>query len=69
MYLPSGLLVFLLVAAPWHVWVSAVNPEFPYFYFVQQHFLRYLTDAEQRYQPMLTMLNTWASEELLYNSQ
>lgn len=51
MYLPSGVLVFLLIAAPWHVWVSAVNPEFPYFYFVQQHFLRYLTDAEQRYQP------------------
>ncbi len=50
MYLPSGVLVFLLIAAPWHVWVSAVNPEFPYFYFVQQHFLRYLTDAEHRYQ-------------------
>lgn len=51
MYLPSGVLVFLLIAAPWHVWVSAVNPEFPHFYFVQQHFLRYLTDAEKRYQP------------------
>ena len=51
MYLPSGVLVFLLIAAPWHVWVSEVNPEFPYFYFVQQHFLRYLTDVEERYQP------------------
>ncbi len=51
MYLPSGVLVFLLIAAPWHVWVSAVNPEFPYFYFVQQHFLRYLTDVEERFQP------------------
>ncbi|MHB8471734.1 MAG: phospholipid carrier-dependent glycosyltransferase [Gammaproteobacteria bacterium] len=51
LYIPSGLLLFLLVAAPWHILVSLRNPEFPYFYFVQQHFLRYFTQAEQRYQP------------------
>ena len=51
LYLPSGVTLFLLVAAPWHILVSQQNPEFPYFYFVQQHFLRYLTMAEKRYQP------------------
>jgi len=50
-YLPSGLALYLLVAAPWHILVSIPNPEFPYFYFVQQHILRYLTTIEQRYQP------------------
>lgn len=51
LYIPSGLVLFLLVAAPWHILVSQQNPEFPHFYFVQQHFLRYLTMAEKRYQP------------------
>lgn len=68
LYIPSGLLLFLLVAAPWHILVSLRNPEFPYFYFVQQHFLRYFTMAEQRYQPnwffipiLLLGLYPWAT--------
>ena len=51
MYLPSGLVIFLLIAAPWHVLVSRANPEFFHFYFIQEHFLRYLTRMHGRYHP------------------
>ncbi len=42
MYLPSGLALFVLIAAPWHILVSQANPEFLNFYFVHEHFQRYL---------------------------
>jgi 4-amino-4-deoxy-L-arabinose transferase-like glycosyltransferase len=51
MYLPSGLALFLLIAAPWHILVSRANPEFFHFYFIQEHFLRYLTKMHSRYHP------------------
>jgi 4-amino-4-deoxy-L-arabinose transferase-like glycosyltransferase len=51
MYLPTGLALFLLIAAPWHVLVMRANPEFFHFYFIQEHFLRYLTTMHGRYQP------------------
>jgi 4-amino-4-deoxy-L-arabinose transferase-like glycosyltransferase len=50
-YLPTGLLLFLAVAAPWHILAARANPEFAYFYFVHEHFLRYLTKLHARYQP------------------
>jgi 4-amino-4-deoxy-L-arabinose transferase-like glycosyltransferase len=52
MYLPSGLALFLLIAAPWHVLVARANPEFFQFYFIQEHFLRYLTTMHSRYRPI-----------------
>ncbi|HTF99379.1 MAG TPA: glycosyltransferase family 39 protein [Nitrospirota bacterium] len=52
MHLASGLTIFLLLAAPWHIVVSHVNPEFPRFYFIQEHFLRYLTRMHGRYHPV-----------------
>jgi 4-amino-4-deoxy-L-arabinose transferase-like glycosyltransferase len=51
LYLPTGLALFLLIAAPWHVMVQRANPEFFHFYFIQEHFLRYLTTMHSRYQP------------------
>lgn len=50
-YLPSGVLLFLLLVLPWHLLVQARNPEFFQFYFVDQQFLRYSTLIAQRYQP------------------
>jgi len=50
-YLPTGLALFLLIAAPWHIMVGRANPEFFHFYFVQEHFLRYLTTMHSRYRP------------------
>jgi 4-amino-4-deoxy-L-arabinose transferase-like glycosyltransferase len=51
MHLPSGIALFLLIAAPWHILVIRANPEFFHFYFIQEHFQRYLTKMHGRYQP------------------
>ncbi len=50
-YLPSCLIIFLIIAAPWHILVGKQNPEFFYFYFIEQHFLRYATKEVGHYQP------------------
>lgn len=50
-YLSSCIVIFLLIATPWHILVGVKNPEFFYFYFIDQHFLRYTTKAVGHYQP------------------
>lgn len=47
---PWGILLFLVIAAPWHILVAQQNPEFLWFYFVHEHFLRYLTSVHGRTQ-------------------
>jgi 4-amino-4-deoxy-L-arabinose transferase-like glycosyltransferase len=46
-----GLPLFLLIAAPWFVLVSARNPSFPGFFFVHEHFARFLTTVHSRVEP------------------
>jgi 4-amino-4-deoxy-L-arabinose transferase-like glycosyltransferase len=46
-----GGLLFLAIAAPWFVLVSLVNPEFARFFFIHEHFERFLTREHDRYQP------------------
>ena len=46
-----GLAVFVLVAAPWFVLVSRANPEFAHFFFVHEHFERFLTTSHRRTEP------------------
>jgi 4-amino-4-deoxy-L-arabinose transferase-like glycosyltransferase len=47
-----SLLLLLVLAAPWFLLVSARNPEFAHFFFVVQHFQRYLSSTGfDRYQP------------------
>ena len=46
-----GLLVFLAIAAPWFVAVSYANPEFAEFFFVHEHFTRFLTTEHRRSEP------------------
>lgn len=46
----SGLSIFLLITLPWHILVQIKNPEFLHFYFIEQHFLRYLTNYAGRSQ-------------------
>jgi 4-amino-4-deoxy-L-arabinose transferase-like glycosyltransferase len=50
-HLTSGTLLLLAVATPWHVLVAQANPEFARFYFIHEHFQRYLTTVHDRYQP------------------
>lgn len=52
LYLPSALVIFLVIALPWHIAVQHENPEFFRFYFITQQVARYATMVAQRYQPM-----------------
>jgi 4-amino-4-deoxy-L-arabinose transferase-like glycosyltransferase len=45
-HLLSGIALFALIAAPWHIIVAARNPDFANFYFIHEHFGRYLTAEE-----------------------
>lgn len=47
----SGGLLFLAIAAPWFVAVSLANPEFPSFFFIHEHFARFLTKVHKRTAP------------------
>lgn len=51
-YVPTSLLLFLAIAAPWHLIVGARNPGFFHFYFIEQHLLRYTTMDVGHYQPI-----------------
>jgi 4-amino-4-deoxy-L-arabinose transferase-like glycosyltransferase len=51
MRLITGLLLFLMVAAPWFVAVSLRNPEFAHFFFIREHFERFTSTVHGRYQP------------------
>lgn len=46
-----GIVIFLAIAAPWFIAVSLANPEFPRFFFIHEHFERFLTRVHHRYQP------------------
>ena len=50
LHLVSGLSLFLLITVPWFVAVSLANPEFAHFFFIHEHFERFLTKAHGRYQ-------------------
>ncbi len=46
-----GVPIFLVIAAPWFVAVSRANPEFAHFFFVHEHFERFLTTEHRRVEP------------------
>ncbi|MDM0073432.1 glycosyltransferase family 39 protein [Variovorax sp. J2P1-59] len=48
MHWVSGVLIFLVLAAPWFVLVSMRNPAFAQFFFIHEHFARYLSNVHQR---------------------
>ena len=52
LHLFSGLALLLAVISPWFIAVSLANPEFARFFFIHEHFERFLTKAHGRYQPM-----------------
>jgi 4-amino-4-deoxy-L-arabinose transferase-like glycosyltransferase len=49
--LARGIPLFLAITAPWFLLVSLANPEFPHFFFIHEHFERFLTKGHGRYQP------------------
>lgn len=52
MRLFTGMLLFLAVTAPWFVLACQRNPEFFHFFFIHEHFERFLTKVHGRYQPI-----------------
>jgi 4-amino-4-deoxy-L-arabinose transferase-like glycosyltransferase/multidrug transporter EmrE-like cation transporter len=46
-----GLALFLAITVPWFVAVSLRNPEFAQFFFIHEHFQRYLTTSHRRVEP------------------
>ena len=51
LHVAIGLPIFLLLAAPWFIAVSIVNPDFAHFFFIHEHFERFLTDVHERVEP------------------
>jgi 4-amino-4-deoxy-L-arabinose transferase-like glycosyltransferase len=47
----AGGALFLGITAPWFIAVSAANPEFAHFFFIQEHFQRFTTEMHQRVHP------------------
>ncbi|HEU0186958.1 MAG TPA: glycosyltransferase family 39 protein, partial [Gallionellaceae bacterium] len=51
LHLVTGTLLFFAISAPWFVAVSRANPEFAHFFFIHEHFERFLTTEHKRYEP------------------
>ncbi|PWB46651.1 MAG: phospholipid carrier-dependent glycosyltransferase [Nitrosomonadales bacterium] len=51
LHLLSGLVLFFIIAAPWFVAVSLANPDFFHFFFIHEHFERFLTKVHRRDEP------------------
>jgi 4-amino-4-deoxy-L-arabinose transferase-like glycosyltransferase len=49
--LAAGSVLLLALSLPWFVAVSRDNPEFFHFFFIHEHFERFLTKQHGRYQP------------------
>ena len=47
----GGILLFLTIAAPWHVLAARRSPDFLWFYFVHEHLQRYATSEARRQAP------------------
>ncbi len=47
----AGTVLLLAIAAPWHIFAARANPDFLYFYFVHEHWLRFTTRIHGRYEP------------------
>lgn len=51
LYFWTGSLLFLVIAAPWHILAAWRNPEWPRFYFIYEHWERYLSTGHKRSEP------------------
>ncbi len=48
LHIGKGLPLFFAVAAPWFILVALRNPEQPHFFFIHEHFERFLTPGHRR---------------------
>ena len=47
----AGAAILLAIAMPWIIAVTIANPEFPHFFFIHEHFQRFLTQVHHRTAP------------------
>ncbi|MBV8649218.1 glycosyltransferase family 39 protein [Paludibacterium sp.] len=52
LHLITGLIILLLLTAPWLVLVSMKNPDFAHFFFIHEHVQRFLTTEHRRTGPV-----------------
>jgi 4-amino-4-deoxy-L-arabinose transferase-like glycosyltransferase len=50
LYIP-GIILFFVLSVPWFYLVCKANPDFFWFFFIHEHFLRYATKIHGRYEP------------------
>ena len=48
LFSPVGIILFLLISCPWVILVQKANQDFLWFFFIQEHFLRYATKLHHR---------------------
>jgi len=48
LFSPVGIILLLIISCPWIILVQKANPDFLWFFFVQEHFLRYTTEISHR---------------------
>jgi len=53
LFSPVGVILFLLISCPWIILVQKANKDFLWFFFIQEHFLRYTTVLHSRHQNIL----------------
>jgi 4-amino-4-deoxy-L-arabinose transferase-like glycosyltransferase len=51
LWLTRGLAVLIVIAAPWFLWMQWSVPQFFDFFFIREHFARYLTRISDRHEP------------------
>jgi 4-amino-4-deoxy-L-arabinose transferase-like glycosyltransferase len=56
LFSPVGLLILIATVSPWIILVQKANKDFLWFFFVHEHFLRYMTKIHGRYQSIFFYL-------------
>jgi 4-amino-4-deoxy-L-arabinose transferase-like glycosyltransferase len=51
LFSPIGILLFLIVICPWLIMAQKENPDFLWFFFVREHFLRFTTKMHGKTEP------------------
>jgi 4-amino-4-deoxy-L-arabinose transferase-like glycosyltransferase len=52
LFSPVGMILFLLISCPWIILAQRANKDFLWFFFIREHFLRYLTPIHSRHQDL-----------------
>ncbi len=51
LFSPVGILIFIVVVSPWIILAQKENPDFLWFFFVREHFLRFTTKMHGKTEP------------------